>query len=86
MDWKEFFKFDWKKLILTLIVILLFVNIPEYPLKSGGCSNWYVDGECVPNKPYPDFSLAFPRALYRVIIGYFLSCVGFWVYNKKFRK
>ena len=96
MNWKEFLKPDWRKIVIT---VLLFLIIPEpivLCIDPGGC-NWTL----IPfgNLLSPLMILLFIVSmggsvtfepiliiLMTLLVSYFLSCLIVWIYDKVKKK
>jgi len=83
MDWKQFLKPDWRKIVLFL-VLLNFVPMPlvcYYAL--GGCGEMFIVAGfifflTVLMTPLIMIVIAIPL----IILSYLLSCLIIWIYDK----
>ncbi|MFH1376641.1 MAG: hypothetical protein ABIH25_03305 [Candidatus Woesearchaeota archaeon] len=83
MQWKEFFKPNIFKIILTIILLIASLYGIYYLIFS---LSYYV-GECVPGSSCPNFSeLALKGVLYSsipaLLINYLISCIIYSIYKR----
>ena len=86
MDWKEFLKPDWKKIVITVILTILtnWILFPSFfwiefdinPYINCLGENCYVKPAKIPNI----------LILILFVFYYLLSCFIVWVYNKHLKK
>jgi hypothetical protein len=84
MDWKEFLKPDWRK-IIVFILSLNFLLIPyTCHVAKGGCDDFYL----IAGWLFILISISFiPQIIIPLIIfDYFLSCFIIWIYDKYKKK
>jgi hypothetical protein len=99
MNWKRFLKPDWRKIILTVILISLsFLYIYEPVIMDAyeayrGLPMFYWKyftgtGLIVPgmNLPEPVTEFLYLNLIIDLIFWYFLSCLIIWIYNKVKKK
>jgi len=92
MNWKEFLKPDWKKIILTLGLFVLFssISLVYGPICFEGCINFGF-----PYIFYSKIGVGFSNEVQEftvhtnyysmfidVVIWYLFSCLIFWIYDK----
>jgi preprotein translocase subunit SecE len=92
MNWKEFLKPDWRKIVLTIILFTIVTGLKWYLFDTClGCYNTYFG---VPLAFYE--KIVWPREnemtnflifnlIVDIIFWYLLSCLIVWIYDK-FRK
>jgi len=84
MNWKEFLKPEWRKVILTaiLFLLILWLGYPHfYPLDFYEMACVKIEGGgCFPSFENP---ISF---IIDVIIWYLLSCPMAWIYDKVKKK
>jgi len=89
MKWKEFLKPDWRKIVLTVITMIIF--FPGYPpyYKGGGFPlNYLSSGSCYAGSNIVSCAIKETpiNLILDIIIWYFLSCLIIWIYNKVKKK
>lgn len=91
MNWKEFFKPDWKKTaVFVIILILLFKSIEDF-ISNSTMLCWIPEG-CPPSPVEGKvrlFGVYIDSTILRIafyISFYILSCLIIWIYNKVRKK
>ena len=79
VNWKDFLKPDWRKIVLTIIILIIaFLNLIQS--MRGVCTRTHY------NKFLCDLSMAFIQSPYHfilsIVIFYVISCLIVWIYEK----
>jgi hypothetical protein len=86
MNWKEFLKPDWRKIVLT--VILMFIPLPMYV--DTFCSCYSPPCQCPKKIMFYPLLLSLGIGLLTLpidlVISYLLSCLIVWIYDKRKKK
>jgi len=83
MNWKEFLKPDWRKIVIFVIILLVFSFMPTYyNLNVFDYIIWTFTGVPCPGG-YCDKGLKnLIPAIVLLIMWYLISCIIVWIYHK----
>jgi hypothetical protein len=91
MDWKEFLKPDWTKVVVFVILIFITSSIPDLFIEGtdmrisyGFPFSFFIFGgrlELSPGQSIP-FYFHYEAIIENIIIWYLLSCFIVWVFDK----
>lgn len=98
MNWKEFLKPDFKRIVVFIIIFIIFSFIPiwttircfTWECMPGPTTSSFFDSlESMKNKEFFDFRYFTPWIILffvSLILSYILSCFIVWVYDKVKKK
>jgi hypothetical protein len=82
MDWKKFLKPDWRKIVITILLMILpTIFIKAYTTVLHSCPVGMTD--C---PPLFDWELFLQMIVIALIITYSISCFLVWIYDKVKKK